>query len=83
VEAAGGRFFPPGALEEVHFTEGTASFDQMRNIGSSRTPLTEQVTLQAAAIAYADNFRLMMFAAIAVIPFVLLMRRARNGKARR
>ena len=38
--------------------------------------LNAQVTEQAAMIAYDDNFKLMMWLALAAIPLVLLLRRA-------
>lgn len=38
--------------------------------------LNAQVTQQAAMVAYDDNFKLMMWLALAAIPAVLLLRRA-------
>jgi DHA2 family multidrug resistance protein len=67
------------------FSRGLRQYGPALHLGTpaGRAAFVEQVTFQAAAIAYADNVRLMMFAAIAIIPFILLMRRARNGEARR
>jgi DHA2 family multidrug resistance protein len=41
---------------------------------AGRAQLDEEVLLQASAVAYSNNFRLMMYAALAVIPLVLLLR---------
>jgi len=48
------------------------------------TALNAQVTEQAAMVAYDDNFKMMMWLALAAIPLVLLLRKggARRGGAR-
>ena len=41
--------------------------------------LNAQVQAQAAFIAYIDDFRLMMFVTLAVIPLLLFMRKPRQA----
>jgi DHA2 family multidrug resistance protein len=41
---------------------------------AGRAQMDQQVIVQASAIAYSNNFRLMAYAALAVIPLVLLLR---------
>jgi MFS transporter, DHA2 family, multidrug resistance protein len=45
----------------------------LANVGE-RASLDLQVTAQAAAIAYSNNFRLMMYAALVLVPIVMLLR---------
>jgi DHA2 family multidrug resistance protein len=43
------------------------------------TALNAEVTRQATIIAYSDDFKLMMIIALASVPFIFLLRRARPG----
>jgi DHA2 family multidrug resistance protein len=48
---------------------------------AGQTALNAVVTAQAEVIAYADDYRLMMYLCLAVLPTLLLMRRPRHGGA--
>lgn len=59
-------------------------FSQMMTEQVTATPealamLNAQVTQQAAMIAYIDDFKLMMYVALLVIPMLLLLRRPKAG----
>jgi len=42
--------------------------------------LNAEVTRQAAMVAYIDNFKLLMFIALAALPLLLLLREARRRR---
>jgi DHA2 family multidrug resistance protein len=44
-----------------------------------RAALAQMVTVQAEAVAYIDNFKLMMFLSFLAIPLVLLVQRPRRS----
>jgi DHA2 family multidrug resistance protein len=44
-----------------------------------RAALTQMVTMQAEAVAFIDNFKLMMFVSFLAIPLVILVQRAPHG----
>ena len=46
---------------------------------SGRAALTQMVTLQAEAVAFIGNFKLMMFVSFLAIPLVILVQRAPHG----
>ena len=48
---------------------------------SGLSALNQEITRQAAAIAYLDDFRLMMWVTILAIPLILLLRRRGGGTA--
>lgn len=48
---------------------------------AGRAALNNEVTRQAAVIAYADDFKLMMLVAVAVIPLILLLRYVRHERS--
>jgi len=56
---------------------------QMPAFGDARalTALNAQVTQQAAMIAYDDNFKLMMWLALAAIPLVFMLRKGGGARA--
>ncbi len=60
-------------------TEFNPTLDRVLALGQSTTHslvvLSAEVQRQAAMIAYVDDFRLMMWVTLAVIPFVVLLRR--------
>jgi DHA2 family multidrug resistance protein len=64
-----GHLTPYSALIREQLPQGIANARQL-------AVLNAQVTQQAAMVAYDDNFKLMMWLALAAIPAVLLMRRA-------
>ena len=45
---------------------------------SGRAALAQMVTAQAEAVAFIDNFKLMMFVSLLAIPLVLLVQRPRR-----
>lgn len=45
---------------------------------AGRAALNGEVTRQATIIAYADDFKLMMMVALAAVPFVFFLRRAKR-----
>jgi len=47
---------------------------------SGRAALAQTVTAQAEAIAFIDNFKLMMFVSFLAIPLVLLVQRPRRPR---
>jgi DHA2 family multidrug resistance protein len=65
-----GHLTPYSALMREQMPQGIANVRQL-------AALNAQVTQQAAMVAYDDNFKLMMWLALAAIPAVLLLRRAR------
>jgi DHA2 family multidrug resistance protein len=46
---------------------------------AGRAALNSEITRQATIVAYGDDFKLMMIVALAVLPLVLLLRRARQS----
>jgi DHA2 family multidrug resistance protein len=44
-----------------------------------RAALTQMVTVQAEAVAFIDNFKLMMFVSFLAIPLVILVQRVPHG----
>jgi DHA2 family multidrug resistance protein len=64
-----GHLTPYSALIRDQIPQGIANVRQL-------AALNAQVTQQAAMVAYDDNFKLMMWLALAAIPAVLLLRRA-------
>jgi DHA2 family multidrug resistance protein len=64
-----GHITPYSALIREQMPQGIANVRQL-------AALNAQVTQQAAMVAYDDNFKLMMWLALAAIPAVLLLRRA-------
>jgi DHA2 family multidrug resistance protein len=46
---------------------------------AGRSALNSEITRQATIIAYGDDFKLMMIVAVAVLPLVFLLRRARQS----
>ncbi|MGO4526648.1 DHA2 family efflux MFS transporter permease subunit [Microvirga sp. 2MCAF35] len=59
------------------FSPGIREYGPLLNLQTpaGRASLDTMVQFQASSIAYANNFLLMMYAAIAIIPLVFLMRR--------
>jgi DHA2 family multidrug resistance protein len=47
-------------------------------IPSGRAALAQLVTAQAEAVAFVDNFKLMMFVSLLAIPLVMLVQRPRR-----
>jgi len=64
-----GHLTPYSAIVREQVPQGIANMRQL-------AVLNAQVTQQAAMVAYDDNFKLMMWLALAAIPAVLLLRRA-------
>ena len=56
---------------------------QIWNLGTAagRMALNAEITRQATIIAYADDFKLMMIVALAAMPLVFLLRKARQAAA--
>ena len=48
---------------------------------AGRAALNAEITRQATIIAYSNDFKLMMLVALAAMPFVMFLRRARQQGA--
>jgi DHA2 family multidrug resistance protein len=70
-----GHLTPYSALVRAQMPQGIADLRQL-------AALNAQVTQQAAMVAYDDDFKLMMWLALAAIPAVLLLRRATPNSKR-
>jgi DHA2 family multidrug resistance protein len=66
----------------ARLTEASPALDQVGGLGldpaAALAMLNAQVQAQAAFIAYIDDFKLMMFVTLAVIPLLALMRKPRQ-----
>jgi DHA2 family multidrug resistance protein len=68
------------AFNDLFRQPGVASFWNLATEGG-RAALNAEITRQATAIAYINDFKLMMLISLAAIPLVLLLRRPGGGPA--
>ncbi|HEX6957566.1 MAG TPA: DHA2 family efflux MFS transporter permease subunit [Ferrovibrio sp.] len=59
--------------------QGGAALLWNLNTAAGRMALNGEITRQATIVAYVDDFKLMMYVAVAAVPLVLMLRRARRS----